>query len=156
MHRGIAWISCLALMGSGLLLTGCGAEQESPTYPVSGQVMVKGKPAEGALVIFHPINAEPVGDEKIVRRPSGLVESDGTFQLTTIEPKDGARPGEYQVSIVWFKESSNDTAALGVMGGESRGGGRDLLKGKYARPEKSGLKATVAKEPNELPPFNLD
>ena len=156
MHYSYASISCFVIVGLGLSLTGCGAQQDAPVYPVHGQVLVKGKPAEGALVIFYPINAQPIGDEKMVPRPSGLVESDGSFHLTTTEPKDGARPGDYHVTIVWFKETANQTATLGVMGGESRGGGRDLLKGKYARPEKSGLKVTVAKEPNELAPFNLD
>lgn len=155
MYRGIVLLRCLAVVVGSLVLAGCGAEEGLPVYPVSGQVFVQGKPAEGALVIFYPIDPQTHDAEKFPPRPSGLVEADGTFQLTTSEPKDGARVGEYDVTIVWFKNASTEESAF-AGGGESRRPSRDALKGKYAQPKTSGLKASIANQPNELPPFNLD
>ncbi len=41
-----------------LLLAGCGGKKELPVFPVRGKVLdASGKPAAGAIVVFHPLGA---------------------------------------------------------------------------------------------------
>ena len=150
----------IALLGAGLFglsSIGCGANSKLPVYPVHGNVLRHGEPAEGALVIFHPLDkAKDVG-EVVPPRPSGRVQSDGSFSLTTSQPNDGARAGDYQVSIVWFQEAASQAAGgLGGRGSEPKAGAKDQLQGKYALPEQSGLTATITPGSNQLEPFELE
>jgi hypothetical protein len=80
-------VHLLALVG--LVLIGCGGR----TKPVRGVVTLDGTPVAGATVLFMP-------DGQDGGRPaSGFTSSDGTFQLTTFKPDDGALPGKYRVLI---------------------------------------------------------
>src|SRR4051812_25840688 len=79
-----------------LAVIGCG-DGKAPTFDVSGRVFVKGKPAEGAFVVFSP---KEKGDKE-VPRPYATTNAEGEFKLTTYESEDGAPAGSYQVSIVW-------------------------------------------------------
>jgi hypothetical protein len=66
-------------------------------YTVTGSVLFEGQPAEGATVVLHP------EDRSITIRPRGVVDADGSFELTTYLPGDGAPVGEYKVTIDWRK-----------------------------------------------------
>jgi hypothetical protein len=125
-----------------LLLTsiGCGRSSQRPLFPVRGQVMVNGHPAEEALVVLVPLvedNDQP--------RSHGFCLADGSFELSTYKPGDGAPAGRYTVSIVWSKTNPND----------NRSRGPDLLRGRYAQAEKSGLQVEVKEGKNQLSPFEL-
>ncbi len=128
----------------GLTLTllgalGC-AESRPQVYPVKGQVYWSGKPAAGAVVFFHPVG-KAVDSQNPANelRPTGHVEEDGTFELSTYGVKDGAAPGRYRVSVVW---EGND--------------GKALLPTKFMDPATSGLPIVVVSEqPTMLAPFKL-
>lgn len=125
------------------LLVGCGSQPEWPKrYPVSGTVLVDGKPAVRAVVTFHP--QAPHADGKTYT-PSTFTDDAGAFKLTTVEAGDGAPPGEYVVTVI-ANYAVKDGQDVSVP---------DLLKGQYADPKKSPLKVTVREEPNVLPPFDL-
>ena len=47
-------------------------------FPVKGQVLVNDKPAEGAFVLFIPVNEPAEADDP---RPRATVEADGSFPL---------------------------------------------------------------------------
>jgi hypothetical protein len=117
-------------------------------YPVRGQVFAAGKPAEGALVVFHPVQST---DERALK-PSGVVKADGSFALQSYDPqtcptpRDGAPAGEYLISVSWIPP---DYATY-------RNVLPDKLQGRYSDPKSSGLRATVKAEPNDLPAFQLD
>ncbi len=68
---------------------GCGKPPaDVPTatlLPVTGTINVNGKPASGAHVTFHPVDATSGVT------PCGIVDESGQFQLTTYSPEDGAR-----------------------------------------------------------------
>jgi hypothetical protein len=75
-----------------LLMTGCGGR---PIYPVHGQLVDRqGKSLtglKGGRVVF---------DNKEAKSSAvGVIEADGTFQLTTLRPGDGAFVGKNLVSI---------------------------------------------------------
>ena len=129
-----------------LLLSSC--QRGVTAYPVRGQVLVGGKPAVGATVVFHPADA---ADPRALR-PAGVVQEDGSFTLRSYDPQtcptpmDGAPAGEYLVTVNWLPP---DYA-------EYRNVLPDKLNGRYVDPKTSGLRATVKPEPNDLPPFRLD
>ncbi|MCC6491613.1 MAG: hypothetical protein IT424_01180 [Pirellulales bacterium] len=134
-----------ALVALAAVSIGCG-DGRVAVYPVSGQVNYKGKPAAGATVIFYAQNAEL--KEPGIPIPEGTTADDGSFQLKSFEPADGAPAGEYKVSIVWNQviRASNDPESQIE---------EDRLRGAYADPETSGLTATVTDGDNQLPPFEL-
>lgn len=125
----------------------CGEPQSNrkKVYPVSGKVLVKKVPADKAMVVFHPIEAEP----KSAIRPLGICGPDGTFNLTTYLTNDGAPEGEYRVTIIWPGPPPKKTA-------EMDDEGPDRLKGRYGNPQTSRIKIVVEPKPMTLEPFYLD
>ena len=93
------------------------------TYPVTGTVLVDGKPADGAMVIFCPINPGPEIEQL---RPSGKTDATGAFALMTFESGDGAPAADYKVLVKWPAPAQVDAR-------DGRGGrpGPDRLRGKY-------------------------
>lgn len=133
-----AW-ACL--LGAALP-AGCGGGSGPAVVPVSGKVLVDGKPAAKARLAFKPL-----GDRDPSAPPTiAITEDDGTFRPTTILSHDGAPAGDYAVSVTW--------PAIKVDYGEEVEGA-DRLRGKYASPEGSGLKAVVKAGGGELPTFEL-
>jgi hypothetical protein len=134
----------LAFLGT-LAMAGCGAAHES-VFPVKGELYYQGKPAAGAVVFFHPVNAKTAnaGNPASDPTPTGRVRDDGSFELTTHSTNDGAPPGQYRVGVVWTR---------------AKGGGDDvenLLPLKFMDPHKSGLPIIdVRAEPNVVPAFRI-
>src|SRR5205823_6551988 len=117
--------------------------------PVYGSVTIDGKPAEGAVVIFCPVEAGP---ELKDLRPSGVTDGQGAFKLMTIQANDGAPAGKYKVLVKWPTPPPP--------GAEDREGrapkpGPDRLKGKYYDLDRTPLTATIEKKSNQLPPFEV-
>lgn len=138
----------LLLATSLLIVAGCG-DGRIDTYPVIGTVKVDGKPAEGAMVIFVPNSTAPEAERK---RPFGIADGQGQFNLTTFEQSDGAPAGQYKILVQWPtpRDESNDPR------GRRRGTlGPDRLRGKYFNLDNATLSATVKEESNELPPLEL-
>ena len=133
-----AGLACAALAGCG------GGGLSAPrTEPVSGTVLLKGKPAAGVRVTFHP--RFDMGAVKFT--PSGLTNKEGRFTLCTAAADDGAPRGDYAVTFE-------------LMQGGADKMGRDIevdaWKGKYGDPDKSPWKVTVQKGDNTVGPFDLD
>jgi hypothetical protein len=137
-------VANLAILALAFLCLSCGGRKG--LVPVRGRVLFDGKPVPHALVVFHPLRA--AGPETV--RPRGKVAGDGTFQLTTFDPHDGAPPGEYAVTVEWWLTQA------------TRGSpeGSDLppvnrLPARYSRAATSGLRATITDSGCELQPFHL-
>ena len=135
------------LLFSFLILVplGCGQTDRGPKlYPVKGQVFLKDKPAIGARLVLVPV------DDPKAEKPSAIVDENGSFQLATRQPGDGAPAGEYFVSITWFERrkidprKEDDTQQF-----------VDKLGGRYADPKASKLKVKITEGPNEIPSFKL-
>jgi hypothetical protein len=140
-HSGLFLALCLLLS--------CGKGRE-PVYAVRGKVLCNGQPAVHAFVIFHPVG----GSEVVQRmRPYGTVGPDGTFALNTYRDGDGAPLGEYAVTIEWPSADPWNPPDPGDP--ESAPTGPDRLRGRYANPDTSGLRATVTEGENELEPFEI-
>ena len=136
--RGLVGLACAVAAGCG------GGSLSAPrTAPVSGTVLVKGKPAAGVRVTFHP--RFDVGAVKFT--PSGLTGKDGRFTLNTAAANDGAPPGDYSVTFESMQATSDK---------QGRDTEADIWKSKYAAPDTNRWKVTVQKGDNALELFALD
>jgi hypothetical protein len=141
----MSMMTCRLLAGlSGVfvfLVAGCG-DGKPKLYKTAGQVLIGGKAAPKAFVVFHSLNGEtPPG------RASATTDDDGRFALTTMSAGDGAPAGNYAVVVTWPIPPKSPFD----------GGGPDRLRGRYGDPATTPLKATIAKQDeNLLEPFQLD
>jgi hypothetical protein len=109
---------------------------EVPVYPVKGQITLEGRPTPGAFVTFHPTS----GEKTHAVLPSGWVDKDGKFSLTTYRASDGAPAGEYVVTVQWQQlVGVGDTARLGP----------SLVPRRYSNPQTSDLRFRVAQGATE-------
>ncbi|VTU02670.1 Uncharacterized protein OS=Blastopirellula marina DSM 3645 GN=DSM3645_24620 PE=4 SV=1 [Gemmataceae bacterium] len=133
----------LALLTATLatVAAGCG-KKETPLYPVTGKVLINGKPAEHATVVFHPVGAAPD-----TVKPRATVGPDGTFKLTSVSAGDGAAAGDYAVTVEWWLSP--------VKRGDPDGPPVNFLAAKFGKPETSGLKAQVQTAPTDLATIEL-
>jgi hypothetical protein len=132
----------LFLLGLTFGLASCGRSDRPVVNPVTGKVLYRGEPAEGAQVTLVPLeNSDPDA-----RRPGAMVRSDGSFRLSTYASYDGALAGRYAVTILY---RSPDKKV------DDENMGPDLLKGRYADPGTTPLKIEISKGVNNLEPFML-
>lgn len=83
----------LAAFSTALLALGC--DSRPPTYLVHGMVVFPdGKPLTSGTVEFEALN------QKKPITASSEIAADGTFQLGTFAPKDGAIAGEHRVAVI--------------------------------------------------------
>ncbi len=75
--------------------------------------------------------------------PTGTVDDAGTVRLSTFAQDDGAPAGEYKVTVEQWTTLRPDE------------GPANRLPAKYAKPETSGLTATVSDRPTDLPTLEL-
>jgi hypothetical protein len=134
------WLERVSTVGILLLAASCGDGRFKPTFPVQGSVTYMGEPAAGAKVFFHSLD-DP--DDQL-SKPMATVQADGSFVISTYRRNDGMPAGEYTVTVIWLPP--------GYQGPIEQG---NKLPMRYSAAETSGLKASIAKAPNELPVFEL-
>lgn len=134
-------LSTLIVPALALLCSACSSGRK-PVHPVRGQILVDGSPAAQAQVLFHP--AEGGNDDP---HPAGQTDAQGYFHLTSYAKGDGAPEGSYIVTVTWFH----------VFGGGRQEVVRyNVLPKRYAAPQSSQLRVTVAKGNNELNTLQLN
>lgn len=136
-----AFIVALALAGA----VGCGgpkAADGSALVPTRGQVVSGGKPAAGAVLVFHPVRGAGA-----TLPPRAKAGPDGRFAVASADGGDGLPEGEYAVTVEWR-----------IGSGENGDDGRSLVADRYARPATTPLKAAVRRGPDgtcTLPTYTL-
>jgi hypothetical protein len=140
----------VCLFGFALvLIAGCGGSGQKMTLvPVTGKCLFKGKPAVNAQIIFHPLSR--TAEWEGAYNPHGTVQSDGSFQVSTYKPNDGAPAGEYKIQITWFHNPNSKSQDP-----ESSSAAVDRLGDQYSA-EKTPLKITVSADQPALEPFQLN
>lgn len=94
----LSWVVLASVAGCG------GGDEETPpvagVVPVSGTVLLDGKPLEGASVLFIPAPGGPVDRAPV--GASGVTGADGKYALTCGPESPGALPGAYRVVVSKF------------------------------------------------------
>ncbi len=132
-------------LSSFLFLAGC-SSNGSDLVQATGTLTVDGKPAAGASVIYFP---NPATDATAVA--AGATDQDGKYSLKS-DQKPGIAPGAYKVSVIWRDPAKQDASVMSM--GDIKDP-PDLLKGRYADPNRSKLIAEVNESTTELPPLKL-
>ena len=137
---------CLVLCAC--LFVGCGPSGPA-MLPVSGVVTLDGDPVEGAGVMFSPSQGG--------RPAMGTTNAAGEFELTTIEPGDGALVGEHKVTIVKSITTGVEPDRDGLSGEVQRGGIKTewIIPERYSKPDESGLTTQVGSELSQPVRFDL-
>ena len=127
-----------ALALAALALAGC--RGRGGPYPVRGTVVWEdGQPAtelRGYTVTFE--------SEALHKSATGDIGADATFQLTTVQPGDGAVPGRYKVTL-----TPPPAPAAGERGQKARRF-KPVLDPRYQSLERTNLAATVEAESNVI------
>jgi hypothetical protein len=116
-----------------MLVSLCGCQHAPPlsgppVFPVTGTILVDGKPTAGVTVRF--VAVEPAGGSP----PAFITGSDGRFTSAAPGSDAGVSAGTYRLVVYWL-----DTPPSGGMP-------FDRLFGKYADPDRSALTVTI--DPN--------
>jgi len=130
----VVWLPCAA--AAAVLLSGCGGG----THPVQGQVVFKDTGAAATELVGYTVSLESV-DGKV--SASGLVKPDGTFEVGTHKPGDGAVPGNHRVAL-------NPPASHELIEGPDAKPPTPLIPEKYGTFAKSGLEITVERSGQEI------
>jgi hypothetical protein len=81
--------------------------------PVSGSVKYKdGTVPDGVVRV---VRFEPVADANGSTSPraaANFLEADGTFQLMTMRPRDGAIPNDYKVVLLFWKDAARRESTI--------------------------------------------
>lgn len=92
MNRTSTSRNLLILLGVILLFAGCRHDAGlDGLVPAGGIVTLNDEPVENAFLLFRPIEQEQAA--------SATTDADGRFSLMTFQPGDGARSGEYLVTV---------------------------------------------------------
>jgi hypothetical protein len=122
------------------MLSGCQKrEARVPVVPVKGKVAAfKGEVPAGAYVALWRLDGQ--GPENVA--PSATVGPDGSFAIGSYDTGDGAPPGDYAVTVTWFKVVD-------------AGPGPNVLPAKFANAHSTPLKVTVS-GPTDIPPIEFN
>lgn len=117
---------------------GCGSSDgRVETYPVKGQVLMKGRPVTNGSVVFT--SSDPTATGAV-----GRLDQEGRFSLMTYQPDDGAPAGEYKVVVRAFED-------LGPTDDTSTAQPRSLVPRQYTSLDTTPLRKTVnAQELNTI------
>jgi hypothetical protein len=80
-------------------LSACGKSEKFPVAQVEGCVKCNGQPVTAGLVVFTPTGTSAENPEESGRSASGVIKPDGTYELTTYDPGDGAIIGSHSVQV---------------------------------------------------------
>jgi len=89
-HRAFSHLLPLVALGALAATTGCG-DGRPARVPVSGRVLIDGKPLTHGYVRFAPADS---------RASTGQLDANGRFALTCFDPGDGAVIGLHKVSVM--------------------------------------------------------
>ena len=103
-----------------LALSGCGDSDRLPTVPVSGTLLIDGKPVSKGSIHFHPEKG---------RAATGIVK-DGSFTLSTYSDDDGGIAGKNRVAVEVVEQ-------VPLKGGDTAS--KSLIAPNFSTPDESGI-----------------
>ncbi|MFO0946968.1 MAG: hypothetical protein U1D30_13645 [Planctomycetota bacterium] len=132
-------------------VSGCGGGKvvEPPRlFPVTGQVKYRKLPATGAIVVLHPLDKK--GKLLDAKSPisTAVVDEFGRFEVRTFLPGDGAKEGEYALTMYWPTPPP--------LGGTPDQTGPDRWSGRFGDPNKPVVKFNVGAGGASLEPIEVE
>lgn len=121
-----------------MILVACGCGGPPKTYLVHGTVVFP----DGQPLMRGTVEFEAVGQKKPITA-SGEIAKDGTFQLGTFAPNDGAIAGEHRVAVISEYEIGTGVERPGELPPPS-------LDPKFSSFKTSGLKFTIKPSLNNI------
>lgn len=125
-----------------LLLTGCGDRQKPAELIVRGQILYRGEPVSGGMIVFSP-NVERGSTGSLAL---ATLQADGSFTLLGEEGKP-IQPGWYRIAVAPRVGTVELPTAYRPYPG---------LPAKYRNPSKSGLEREVKAGEENIVCFDLD
>ena len=124
------------------LVAGCGGGSKPDETVVRGQILYRGEPVAGGLIVFAP-NPDRGSDGPVV---TATLQDDGSFTLTSPDGKP-VPPGWYRIAVA-PKAGTVDlpTAERPYPG----------LPAKYRNPSRSGLEREIKAGTDNVVCFDLD
>ena len=125
------------------VVSGCSkpADDRIKTYPITGEIVVDGKPAASLPITLHRVNGI---DPQHPTVSSAMTDENGKFSVSTYEANDGAPVGEYILTFSWGE--------LNRLSMQYEG---DKLKGRYSTPETSKFRVKVEDKPIDMGKIEL-
>lgn len=125
----------------GLAVTvGCAGDTGPPLAPVSGTLLVDGRPIAGVSVMFVPDNGKGTSGPASV----GVTGADGAFTLTAPGNRPGAIVGHHKVTAACPFDPAGGSSASGVAADAS--GTRCSIPTTYGDPVLTPLEVEVKAE----------
>jgi hypothetical protein len=143
------WLTVfLVAFGFGAATIGCGGNSPRPPMgKVSGKVTYDGQPVDKGRVTFIPASGD--GDSGGTSA-MGVIESDGSYSLTTFNTGDGAMVGQHIVTVVVPTEDIRELNKPRPDGSIPYILPKELVPKKYTDPALTPLRNTVAAGNNEI------
>lgn len=136
-------LACLVILLVASTSGGCGPA--GPTLvPAKGTITVDGKPADGAMLIFHPVG----GKGSIA---SAAADASGAFDVIS-NGKPGIVTGSYKVTASWPDPAKRPKEL--TLGGTIEDA-PDLLGGKFVTPDKAATTVEITPSTKQLAPIEL-
>lgn len=130
------------------LVMGCSGAKHPPTYPVQGELFVKGQPADGARLILQPVVAGDLQSWPL-GFPMATVQPDGKFQFSCFGENDGAPEGTYKLIARWDEGDGSAEENTDAPPPKNR------LDNMYFDPARSPWSVKVEPQPNQLTRFEV-
>ena len=98
-------------------VAGCGGSdlKQFSTAAVSGTITLAGEPLTEGRVFFYPIKQSGGQSGNSGKFAQGMVESDGSYELSTYGNGDGAVVGDHRVTVL--STGAGDSKPLGAYDG---------------------------------------
>jgi hypothetical protein len=140
--RGARFRLGAALAAAMLLVGFAGCGNSGPEVAqVYGKVTYNGEPVTKGNVSFVPMDPENTSPA------AGKIQSDGSYELQTFEPGDGARPGKYRVAVTTITEKQ----ILDYIPKKPVPKPKLEIPEKYTNPDTSDIVVTVESGSNDIP-----
>lgn len=144
--RFLGSVAALCVIGGG-----CGGNAPTPEFmehlvPVTGKVTMNNQPLGGATVTFHPADSR-----SLAVTAYGATNPDGTYEMKTVAvghgPQEGAVEGDYVVTISKIAMQDGSPIPVGMSEADAEAeGAREVVPPQYSQPDRSRLKAQVARD----------